>query len=258
MINNLFYYVLSMLILSGVTVSKPSINGRIVGGENATIEEFPYQVSLEIDGHHHCGGSILNSTVILTAAHCTHFIKNIETLKVRAGSTKREQGGVVRDIKRIFDHELWNDQTIDYDVSLIVLTESLPFSSSISAITLPEENEYLEAEELAVITGWGTTDANTSELPIILQKAYIPIISQKLCEEIHAKSITVTPRMICAGLYGVGGKGVCHSDSGGPLVSKNKLHGITSWSVGCAEKLYPSVFCRVTAIREWIREKVNL
>nr|CAD7205937.1 unnamed protein product [Timema douglasi] len=45
---------------------------RIIGGEPASNNQFPYQVSLSISGYHVCGGSILTPTIVLTAAHCVH------------------------------------------------------------------------------------------------------------------------------------------------------------------------------------------
>lgn len=47
------------------------LDGKIVGGEPAEIEDYPYQISLLAYGSHSCGGSIIAPNKILTAAHCT-------------------------------------------------------------------------------------------------------------------------------------------------------------------------------------------
>lgn len=83
---SVFYVFLSFLFFQVNSAPFDSIffnlndfnEGRIVGGSDAIIDDFPYQVSLQYTGKHYCGGSILSKTIILTAAHCTdgyqHFI----------------------------------------------------------------------------------------------------------------------------------------------------------------------------------------
>jgi secreted trypsin-like serine protease len=48
----------------------------------------------------------------------------------------------------------------------------------------------------------------------------------------------------------------CRGDSGGPLVRKvgetEQLVGVTSWSMGCGYRDYPSVYTNVTKYRRWI------
>lgn len=61
-----------VLVLSAVValaIASP-FEGRIVGGDDASPGQFPYQISLRIKDSHTCGGSIIDNEWILTAAHC--------------------------------------------------------------------------------------------------------------------------------------------------------------------------------------------
>lgn len=57
--------------------SGPGIELRVVGGTDAQLNEFPWQVSIEkrqtesIRYHPFCGGVLLTELWVMTAAHCT-------------------------------------------------------------------------------------------------------------------------------------------------------------------------------------------
>ena len=65
------------------------MNGEVpfcIGCENATLGQFPWQLSLQTSGHF-CGASILSETAFATAAHCrkSSYYAVAGTIDNRAG-----------------------------------------------------------------------------------------------------------------------------------------------------------------------------
>lgn len=52
--------------------TRASYGPRIVGGNASSPRQWPWQVSLQFQGHHLCGGSVITPLWILTAAHCVY------------------------------------------------------------------------------------------------------------------------------------------------------------------------------------------
>ena len=68
---------------------------EIVGGQQAP-SPIPWQVSVQIGGFHFCGGTILDTYTILSAAHCfDDYGVTLDGLSIRAGSRKWSSGGQV-------------------------------------------------------------------------------------------------------------------------------------------------------------------
>ena len=49
-------------------------SGYILGGEDAEITDWPFMVSLQQSTEHFCGGVLIDSTHVLTAAHCIEWL----------------------------------------------------------------------------------------------------------------------------------------------------------------------------------------
>ena len=58
------------------TVNPPPFGDRIIGGRNALPMEWPWQVSMQErnTSNHECGGTLINSQWIMTAAHCATVV----------------------------------------------------------------------------------------------------------------------------------------------------------------------------------------
>lgn len=114
-----------------------TVVSRIVGGEAAGNNTWGWMVSLQI-GSSLCGGSILDSAWVVTAAHCLVGV-NPSSVRVYAGSTFRFSGTQTSYAAEIFIHPLYHRATFENDIALIRLRS--PFvidGANISTICLPQ------------------------------------------------------------------------------------------------------------------------
>lgn len=86
-----------------------------MGSTATTIERFPWQLSLRIDGKHRCGASIISENRAITVAHCFKPAKeSVEQFTVLAGSTFRlgENGSWIIGLDRFIQHPNFDSGTL--------------------------------------------------------------------------------------------------------------------------------------------------
>ena len=120
-------FVLLGLVSAGLTMGEPlqaqeqikPSKRRIVGGENARIEQHPWQVALQMQGVFSCGGSLIAERWVLTAAHCFRSSHRPRDWRVKAGATNYASGAAWTDVERIVIHPQYNPSTYEHDVALM-------------------------------------------------------------------------------------------------------------------------------------------
>uniref|UniRef100_A0A1A9WHD6 Peptidase S1 domain-containing protein n=1 Tax=Glossina brevipalpis TaxID=37001 RepID=A0A1A9WHD6_9MUSC len=243
--------ILVFLYFCGLNLELITCIPRVIGGQFATLGQFPHQVSLQLKGKHYCGGSLISENYVLTAAHCMTDQDANET-KVIAGTVDLLAGdGVSFNVTKTIVHSQYNRVTDDYDICLLALDPPAQFNNStVQKINLSDANINYAANTLATISGFGATNSDL-QLPNKLKYAYVQLWGRNFCNPQNIPGIT--DRMICAG-HPSGQINACQGDSGGPLTVDDKLFGIVSWGYGCGVRGKPAMYTYIGALRSWIKQ----
>ncbi|XP_060799449.1 transmembrane protease serine 4-like [Neoarius graeffei] len=110
---------------------------QIIGGMDTTIEMWPWQVSLHWDMQHLCGGSLISTRWIISAAHCfTGKAKGLGQWSVLLGQTYRTSSGAVS-VKSILLNEAHDSVSRDYDIAMVQLATDVLLGDTIHPVCLP-------------------------------------------------------------------------------------------------------------------------
>ncbi|KAH9638185.1 hypothetical protein HF086_008789 [Spodoptera exigua] len=112
---------------------------RIAGGSAASLGQFPYQAGLLVEvpgGTGTCGGSLLNSRRVLTAAHCWNDGQTqARRFTVVLGSVRLFSGGVRLATTSVAMHGSWNPSLARNDIAMITLPSAVSTSTDSASIT---------------------------------------------------------------------------------------------------------------------------
>ncbi|XP_050682097.1 trypsin CFT-1-like [Leptidea sinapis] len=252
-----FLAVCVLFVAAGAAKAK-----RIVGGQDTTIENYPWIVQLDtyntwsMTWSQGCAANILTATYVLSAAHCFESGQaHAPHRRIRAGSTYRNTGGVVHYISTVLNHPEYRVASrFDGDITLVKLSTPLIFTSKIQRGTIIVQDGYIPDGLRVVHAGWGTTTWG-GVAARILQDVEVNVINNELCASRYLqldRNSIVTKNMICVGLLDVGGRDACQGDSGGPLYYEELIIGIVSWGHRCANDTFPGVNTAVASYTNWI------
>ena len=96
---------------------------RIVDGQEADPNTWPWLVQLESNGYFNCGGVIVDENLVLTAAHCCEMFGSIDSITGRVGSLDKGSGEVIKFKKQVM-HPKYDkpNREIENDICLLFPT----------------------------------------------------------------------------------------------------------------------------------------
>lgn len=228
----------------------------VVGGSPVPDGRYPFMAALLFDGSQGCGGSVISSEWVLTAAHCVAD-GNEAGLSVSVGDSDWQQGTVV-DVTQVVVHPQYDDSTSANDAALLRLATAAPVAPL--ALAGPGDDAYEAHGAPATVAGWG------SEVPIVglipplgseMREADLEIVGDDECLD-DADAAT----QVCAAALL---RDSCQGDSGGPLFATtpdgSELQiGIVSYGFGCAVPTFAGVYSEVNSasIRGFISQTAGV
>ncbi|KAL7989681.1 hypothetical protein Chor_012347 [Crotalus horridus] len=257
---------LSSLNLTDVCGTRPlmkttATGTRIVGGHDAMLGAWPWQISLQVYaigvGYVHvCGGSLINTSIVLTAAHCIKISDLLECGTRPAMDETASGNRIVGGHDALPGAWPWQVSLQVYRLGIgyhhicggVVITNNSLLTAAHCIrkwkSTLQKFRQALNDSKYKGIQSFGElylayiifiiinitlkrkhkyTCSITfcffikGEKIYILQEAQVDIIPQNICNRYDWYGGAITMNMFCAGSEG-GAVDSCQGDSGGPLM----------------------------------------
>jgi hypothetical protein len=237
---------------------------KIIGGQPAAIAQAPWQVALVDTSHssspqQFCGGSIVDATHVVTAAHCLVSPSGWTADEIYAGTTLLSDPQQVVTVGEQRLHPGFSPDTLANDVAVLTLTTPLTLDDvSTQAVQLATQSPTAGAPLL--VSGWGDASNGQGFYPNQLRAVIVHAVTDTTCTASYGPAL-ITDLMLCAG-EPAGGKDSCSGDSGGPIVNEgtNVLVGIVSFGYQCALTGYPGIYTEVAAtpVRSFVQSATGI
>lgn len=272
--------VLVLCTISAISFAD-GVKTRIINGKSANITSYPWLASLFVGSESDaekgggCGGSLISSRWVLTAAHC--FLNEAGN-EVATGTAARTTvtlntsnineniagNAVIAKVSQVIVHPNYKPNTAtsanshDFDIALVEL------SAPVSITPVRLYTGAVPASVPVIVAGWGATVGDGTSSSDDLLATQLLTSNAAACSVAHGELIT--SNMFCAGGYtATDTSDTCQGDSGGPLfirLNQGALQlGITSFggsdSAGCGTPGSPGVYANIGELYGFISTHVS-
>jgi len=216
-------------------------------------------VALVRSGSQFCGGTLVASKYVISAAHCMTEGSSTVDFQIRIGEHDLSTTGegslteMTIDVASFTNHESYSFP--DNDITIIELAQEVDLTTYTPACLAKTSDTTTFDGKKAWVYGWGLTTHGGSPSDTKLLEAELPVVTNTVCKTEYTSG-EIYDGALCAGGEG---KTSCNGDSGGPLSYKSGtqhvLIGAVSHGTKCGEGY--GVYARISYYRTWIEGKMS-
>jgi hypothetical protein len=197
-----------------------SILSKIINGIESRPNGWPWLVSIGVryrgpnglwqNRTHICGGTLIEHSHVLTAAHCLEqkiddryvpftstnpTLESLFVLRIGIHDIRLTRSEELYGARRIFVHERFISSTFENDIAIIRLDRPVTITEHSSPICLPSNN--ISPGSQVTIAGWGTIAETSRVHSNVLRQANVNILPATNCRvynDVHYD----TSKQLCA------------------------------------------------------------
>ncbi|XP_074596629.1 serine protease 33-like [Brevipalpus obovatus] len=265
-----------------------SQSNRVYLGSKVTQYRYPWMALIKVrhgnsESYSQCGGSLIDSQHILTAAHCVFKYNRVvspSSVEVTLDILNKdlEYGTIRKGLQIFYEPSYRSYNPMGNDIAIIRLQQSVPLNNRILPVCLPATND--RPFQKLMVAGWGVLDSRDTRTSD-LNEVQVDYLNKQQCEQKRSEylkrknrrstflvgasvSAPIPDGDICAINQQTGGD-ACSGDSGGPLMHKNAQSGrwiqagIVSgaWDACGVDKNIPGLYTSVAKHRNFITTYAN-